>query len=219
MIDRLLSVIAPHYCYGCGAAGTVLCDCCKNNIFDETFRECVLCANPVMGTNLCSSHSLPYSALWCAAHREGPLAKVIDDYKFQRAKSAYGVLAEVLDERLPDFPENTVIVPIPTAPRNVRIRGYDHMLLVGRELAKRRGLRLGLPLRRVSNLTQHFTKSAAKRRAQAEGFFEVREKIDPKAEYLLVDDIFTTGSTVESAANCLRAGGATEVKAAIIARH
>jgi ComF family protein len=219
MIDRLLAIIAPHRCYGCGDEGAILCDCCKNDIFETPFTTCVVCREPTAQDNLCSRHTLPYTRLWCVAKREGVLEAVIDGYKFRRVRAAADVLAELLDTSLPDLGPNVVVVPVPTAPRNVRIRGYDHMVLVARALAKRRGWRVSPLLKRQTNATQHFAKTAVVRRKQAKHFFVVHGTIAPDVPYLVIDDIFTTGSTIEAAADCLKRAGAAEVWIGVIARQ
>jgi predicted amidophosphoribosyltransferase len=108
---------------------------------------------------------------------------------------------------------------VPTAPKNVRFRGYDHMALVARALAKRRGWTVSTALRRRSNVTQHFAKTATERRRHAKDFFEVRGSVNIDQPHLVIDDIFTTGSTVEAAADCLKQAGATEVWVGVIARQ
>jgi len=220
MLDRVLKSIAPHYCYGCGVCGTVLCDCCKNYIQDDPFLGCVVCgASLTSHDNLCSHHQLPYQRLWCIAKRKGALEKLIDAYKFERAVAVADKLAELLDESLPDLPKNTVLVPIPTAPRNIRLRGYDHMLKIAKILAKKRSWRVERSLARRNNVTQHFAKNATKRRQQAETFFRVKRQVDPSVPYLIIDDIFTTGSTVKASADCLKRAGAVDIWVAVIARQ
>ena len=219
MIDRLLAIIAPHRCYGCGDESAILCDCCKNDIFETPFTVCVVCRELAARDNLCNRHALPYTHLWCAAKREGALEATIDAYKFHRVRAAAHVLAELLDTSLPDLGTKVVIVPVPTAPKNVRIRGYDHMALVARALAKRRGWTVSTALRRRSNVTQHFAKTATERRRHAKDFFEVRGSVNIDQPHLVIDDIFTTGSTVEAAADCLKQAGATEVWVGVIARQ
>lgn len=219
MIDGLLSIVAPHYCYGCGVQGVILCDCCKNYVYDEPFSGCVLCSGLSKDDNLCSGHTLPYQRLWCVTKREGTVAKVIDAYKFERVGSAHRVLADLVNDSLPDIQGELVIVPIPTAPKNIRIRGYDHMLLVAKRLSKLRGWPVKQLLRRRNNITQHFAKSATERKRQAKEFFEVSGKIDKNLTHLVIDDIFTTGSTVEAAAECLKRAGAENVYISVISRQ
>lgn len=93
------------------------------------------------------------------------------------------------------------------------------MLLIAAELAKRRGLTVATPLRRRSNVTQHFAKTATDRRLQAITFFEVRGAVEADRPHLVLDDIFTTGATIESATHQLKQAGVTEVWVAVIARQ
>ena len=217
-IDTLLSYIAPHYCYGCGATGSLLCRSCLEAMKRHHCQVCVICGQPCASGNVCRRHALPYEALNCVLWRRGAVARLIDDYKFYRVRAASGVLARLLDELLPEYDASTVVVPVPTAPANIRKRGYDHMLLVARQFARRRGLRVERPLVRQTNVTQHYARSAAERRKQAQQFFQARSA-QADVPYLILDDIFTTGSTITAAAQTLRAAGARDIRVGIVARH
>lgn len=219
MIDSLIRILAPHHCHNCSILGDILCDCCKNYILDEPFSGCVICGLASVSDNICEKHQLPYQRLWCVARREGALGHIIDDFKFRRLREAHKALAELIDRRLPNLPQDVVVVAVPTAPKNIRIRGYDHMKLVAKALAKRRGWQLIEPIRRKSNQTQHFAKSAKQRRSQAKEFFEVRRQVNPEPTYLLIDDIFTTGATLKAATDCLKQAGAETIWTAVIARQ
>ena len=217
-IDTLLSYIAPHYCYGCGATGSLLCRSCLEAVKQHHCRACVICGQPCASGNVCRRHAPPYEALDCALWRRGAVARLIDDYKFHRVRAASGVLARLLDELLPEYDASTVVVPVPTAPANIRKRGYDHMLLIARQFARRRGLRVERPLVRQTNVTQHYARSAAERRKRAQQFFRARGA-QADVPYLILDDIFTTGSTIAAAAQTLRAAGARDIRVGIVARH
>lgn len=217
-IDTLLSYIAPHYCYGCGATGSLLCRSCLEAMKRHHCQVCVICGQPCAGGNVCRRHALPYEALDCVLWRRGAVARLIDDYKFHRVRAASRVLARILDELLPEYEVSTVVVPVPTASANIRKRGYDHMLLVARQFARRRGLRVERPLVRQTNVTQHYARSAAERRKQAQQFFRARSA-RADVPYLILDDIFTTGSTIAAAAQTLQVAGARDIRVGIIARH
>lgn len=217
-IDTLLSYIAPHYCYGCDATGSLLCRSCLEAEKQHHCRVCVICGQPCANGNACRRHALPYEALDCVLWRRGAVARLIDDYKFHRVRAASGVLARILDELLPEYDASTVVVPVPTAPANIRKRGYDHILLIAQQFARRRGLRVERPLVRQTNVTQHYARSAAERRKQAQQFFRACG-VRADVPYLILDDIFTTGSTIAAAAQTLRAAGARDIRVGIVARH
>lgn len=157
--------------------------------------------------------------LLCGFTRQGIIQQLIDDYKFHRVKAAGIVLAELFDRVLDELPEQTIIVPIPTAAANIRRRGYDHMKYIAYQFAKYRNLPCQQLLIRRNNVTQHFTKTAGERKRQAREFFAVHTKSSLDGSYLLIDDIFTTGSTVRAAVDALQAAGAHEVRVAVIAHH
>ncbi|MEI6850647.1 MAG: hypothetical protein WCK26_01620 [Candidatus Saccharibacteria bacterium] len=139
-------------------------------------------------------------------------------YKFERAWSAYKDLGDLLLGILPELPTDTIIIPIPTTPARIRERGYDHMLLVSRYVAKARNLKCQQLVQRKTNTKQR--QSTAKQRdLQAKQAFEVAAKLDSSVPYLLLDDVITTGATIKYASQALRDAGAEHAWVAVIARQ
>lgn len=220
MIEKALEFVAPHICCGCKKDSKVLCDNCKNNIVFDRSVICLRCMAPCSAEGLCGEckPKLSYKGGWFVNKRVDELEALIDTYKFNRVKSVYSVLADLLDESMPQFGASMVVVPIPTVPGHIRQRGYDHTLLIARAFAKKRHLRLERLIERATNSTQ-LGKSATDRERQAKSAFAVYGKPDPKATYLLLDDIVTTGSTVKYAAKALIDAGASDVYVAAVARQ
>ena len=218
MIDQLLSAIAPHHCCGCDKIGHLLCYDCKNNIVSEQKPVCIACHRPTAQMWLCADCRVPYVRAWAVGERSGVLQRLIGDYKFQRMKSAYQVLGDLILEVLPQLPDNVVIVPVPTAASHIRERGYDHMLLIAKYVALCSGLQCQRLLRRVTDTKQRQS-TAKQRQAQARQAFIVEGIIDPDKIYLLMDDVVTTGATVKYASRALVRAGAKNVWVAIIARQ
>ncbi|MFZ1243332.1 MAG: hypothetical protein WAQ22_04315 [Candidatus Saccharimonas sp.] len=127
-------------------------------------------------------------------------------------------LAEILDETLPILPVETVLVPIPTILTHVRVRGYDHCLLLAKRLGKLRGLHCEQYLIRCKNETQRGT-SRHIRQQQAARAFACHHQLSATIPYLIIDDIYTTGATVIYAAKALRAAGARNIWVAVVARQ
>jgi len=89
---------------------------------------------------------------------------------------------------------------------------------VAKAFAKRRGLGVSQALVRASSAVQ-FGKSAREREAQSKVAFAVKGSLAPDTNYLLLDDIITTGSTVKYAAKHLAQAGAGQVWVAVVARQ
>ena len=218
MLDILLSFIAPHHCCGCDKIGGLLCGNCKYNIIYETKNICLVCQRPCGAIGLCNTCRVSYSRAWCVGERKDALQRLIGLYKFERTKSAYLVLADLLALTLPDLPDDIVVVPVPTVPSHIRQRGYDHTLLFVRRLARIKHLKLSRVLIRATNTTQRHT-NASRRKSQAEQAFTVSQTLDKNTTYLLIDDVATTGATLRYAAEALKNAGAGDVWVAAIAHQ
>lgn len=218
MIDTLLSLAAPHHCCGCNKVGSLLCPNCKYNIISESKNVCLACGRPSFGPGVCNTCKLPYSRAWCVGERKDVLQRLVGLYKFERTKSAYRDLAELLDDILPQLPIGTVIVPIPTVPAHIRERGYDHTLLLARRLGRIRKLPVAKLLVRSTNTMQRHA-TAATRGLQAKSAFRSVGNVDKNINYLIIDDVVTTGATVRYAAKALKDAGASQVWVAVLARQ
>jgi ComF family protein len=116
------------------------------------------------------------------------------------------------------FDEDAVLVPVPTATSRVRQRGYDQAELLCRELASLTRLPYRTALARHGQSRQVGT-NRTERRAHLEGALRVRhpETIQGK-HVVLVDDVLTTGATIEAAAKVIRRAGAKRVDAIVFAQ-
>ena len=229
LIDRLLNLVAPHICKGCGRLGAALCGRCIFNILQTQFRRCLMCYRELDVKDfteygdLCSTCAR--TSLFIRAYAVGPRAKtlqrLVDDYKFNSERGAAQPIAKLLAQTLPDnLPPDLTVVPLTTVAKNVRERGFDHMKLACRKLARARRLPFAPNvLARMNNLTQHFLKNPAARRDNAAKSLAINPRVKVPAKVLLVDDIFTTGATVDAAAKILHAAGAREIWLTVVVRQ
>ena len=214
----LRNLIFPDYCCSCGEIGAVLCESCIYDIVSERIDACVACGVPQGSTGRCTICRLPYSHAWYVGWHRGALKSLVAASKFGANRSGCEMQARLLDGILPQFPKNAIVVPVPTIARHVRQRGYGHAERVARALARYRGV----PWEQlVIRKEQHVQHGASKkvRQQQAKRSFAIDDTVRDDAIYIVVDDVYTTGSTVAAVAGELRAAGASDVWVAITSRQ
>jgi ComF family protein len=141
------------------------------------------------------------------------LAKLlVTKLKFEGAQAAAREMAVLLK---PLMPTDAVIVPVPTATGRVRGRGYDQAKLLARALSRETRLPcLDCLVRRGQ--THQVGASRAERQRQLHGAFRPRKLDQIRGKHIvLVDDVVTTGATLETAARVLRQSGVARVEAAV----
>jgi ComF family protein len=112
-----------------------------------------------------------------------------------------------------------VLIPVPLHPARLRERRFNQSEALAEWAARRRGLRVEQPLcRRLHTITQtHFDRRQRMRNLR--DAFALRHNADVKDKsFLLVDDVLTTGSTLDECARVLLEGGARSVRAITVAR-
>ena len=163
--------------------------------------------------NLCNNCPASFTRAWCAGDRREGLRELIDRYKFERTRAAHAPLAALLDATLPSFPADITVVSVPTIAPHIRIRGYDHAALIARQFARLRGHSYTPSIVRASNTVQRGA-------GRKQRFQQVKQAFAAEAcngRYLLIDDISTTGATLEYASRALLNAGADEVWVAVVA--
>ena len=220
ILEKLIGLVAPHNCIVCDYEGSVLCGGCLNSELTEAISRCYRCLRVSSDQAVCRScrASVPIPHVWIATDYGEIPKKLIHKFKFERAVAAAVPIAIKIDETLPYLPEETIICHIPTANNRVRMRGYDQAAEIAKHLAEIRGYTHKTLLSRTGKSRQ-VGSSRTDRFRQLENAFAIKDSNAIKdAKILLVDDITTTGSTIESAAKILKKAGARTIDAAVFAQ-
>lgn len=220
ILEKIVSIYAPHTCLGCGYEGSLVCDACSRHIVQPVVC-CYRCHAFRPTGRTCSDcrRQTPLISVNSACIYTGIAKDLIWSLKFDRAQAA----ADIMGRRLAQLygfavPEDALIVPVPTAAKRVRKRGYDQAVLIARSFA-RHSSRQYTPL--LSRLGSQEQKGVGReeRFQQLDSAFVLRApKRVPGSRIILIDDIITTGATLEEAAVTLRSGGAKAVAALTFAR-
>ena len=221
MVLRPQDVILPHYCCSCGEIGDILCESCFYDIVsdDELAGQCVVCMGLSNSDGVCQNccHSIPYSRAWVVATRHGAVKQLVSVSKYESCRAGCDRQADLLHSIVPILPKDAVVVPVPTIWAHIRQRGFGHTERLAKRFARLRKLNYTPLLYRKASYIQNGADLPTRIR-QAEQSFAT-DVIKPDMPVLLIDDVFTTGSTLKYAAKALRDVGASEVWIAVTSRQ
>ncbi|MBF0480565.1 MAG: ComF family protein [Desulfovibrionaceae bacterium] len=171
----------------------------------------------------CRDDPRPWSRLSFHGRYDGALRDLILHYKFSGAlgqgRVLQGLLREAYLREGAASGEEKLVVPVPLHPRRLRFRGYNQSLELSRALAGLPGL-IPCPagLRRTRHTTPQANLGQKERLTNLKDAFAADPGRVAGKPVVLVDDVMTTGSTLEWAAKALKRGGATRVECLVLAR-
>ena len=160
-----------------------------------------------------------FDVVYAFGSYEGPLRKLIHLFKYGKVESLAGPLSRLLIRAMPENGRFDVMIAMPMHWRKRWERGFNQAELLAAPVAKRFGIKLSNNLRRKRYTKPQAGLSELQRRENLKGSFSIKRphQISGK-RVLLIDDVFTTGETLRSAAAALKGVGATHVSALTLAR-
>jgi len=230
--DRLLHALLPAPCLGCGqplpATGTDLglCTACRMRLRPAA-AACAVCALPLSGVvpdgwccAACRAHPPAFDRLLALWSYEPPLDAVIQALKFRRLDYLGRHLGEAVAARWSaEVGEADLVVPVPLHWRRQLSRGYNQAERIARAIARAADLPLVSALGRRRAGPPQSTLGREERRKNLRSAFRIRRAARIHGRRIvLVDDVATTGATLEAAAAVLRQNGAAAVLAVVAGR-
>lgn len=215
---ELVAVIAPPACVTCGCAmaraGERLCAECALAV--PWLRPgCARCGLPVHRGGACPAAPLAFERSWAPVAYEGVSRQLVGALKFRGALPVANVMAAHMAANLPPWLRDAEasLVPVPAMSARTRRRGFDPARELTTALARRIELPVTDCLVRRDRSGRQVGASRALRRSA--GRFDVRVRGAPPAVAILVDDVHTTGATLDACARALADDGRATVLAAV----
>ena len=240
--EVLLDLLVPTCCLGCriwaplGPLG--LCRSCRSALVATDSKRCKTCARrlpaaPRPGRDVrcgeCATRPPAFTELLTLYAYQPPLDGVVKAMKFSRRPYLAQLLADEMWDRWAErFLGVRFVVPVPLPWTRQCLRGYNQAELLARGLAERLGTATAQPLRRRRGSPQSLETNLAGRRRNARRSFDLkvdrrgsalRATFDRVDRILLVDDVVTSGATLQRCAELLRRAGAGSVICAAIAHR
>jgi ComF family protein len=223
------SLVVPPLCVCCREpelSGSAVCPRCARLLVPLPDPRCRRCGAPV-GRECdrcgeCRGRPLAFDRAWSAFAYEGVSRRLVAALKSRGALAAASFMGERIAQRVPEPLLRGTLVPVPAHPFRRRRHGFNQAAELARAVGDAAGLRVTDVLRRDAASRAQVGLERRARLASAPGTVRVRAGSSRRTAIgplvVLVDDVYTTGATLDACAQALRAAGACEVVALTFAR-
>lgn len=230
MISSIEAVLFPSedFCVFCGADDSN-CDCLREVRLIEP-HACKICGRHRNNQELygicsdCRDNKHYFDANYSAAYYRGTIKKALMDFKYRDAVYLRKALGMILFDKYlyekKHMKDIDFVTYIPVSLTRLFSRGYNQSRELAEEFSKLSGIPMFPVLQRIKNTGR------LKNLGKMERTFELKDSMRVKEKYLtiirenkilIIDDIFTTGSTINEAARCLKEAGASSIKSLTVA--
>lgn len=217
-----LDILFPKRCASCGQFGDYICKDCFSKIAYLEKPVCPICQRQAIGgkTHPVCAGKYTLDGLVVVFRYRGPIKSAIQKVKYKWAYQLIKPLLNILISSLWRFEvgQERVLTPIPLHPRRQKWRGFNQAELLAKIIARTFGLTFeNLLVRKTETQTQvGLTKEARRKNVRGAFILKSGAKVWGR-DFLLVDDVYTSGATMKEAARVLKKAGAKSVWAMAIA--
>jgi len=220
-----LDFLFPRWCVGCGREGDFICPSCHQSLPRIMLPLCPKCGRPQSSTILCPScvgWQAEIDGIRSPFRFDGVIRQAIHELKYRNLRAIAGLFAQWLNDYLITNPvPGEVVVPVPLHHKRLRERGYNQSSLLAQELVKLTKLPLidDCLSRERHSPPQARTATVDERRINVANAFSCRDQRLKGKQVLLIDDVSTSGATLDACAQALKEAGATTVWGLVLAKE
>lgn len=227
--DFLLDLIFPKYCVGCEKEGIWLCKGCLKKITLIKKPFCPMCNRLTPKGQFCSRcrpKTELTGVLIAAYYKDGPIKEAIHTFKYDGAYDLSGDLGDIIIYALKkrSIQKGYILIPVPLHKNRFKQRGFNQSELLAEYIIKKhpKFKYVKNKLIRIKQSPHQVDLNREERLKNVQGQFDwIGSKNELKnKKIILVDDIYTTGATLNECAKILRKkAGVKEVWGLVIAKH
>jgi len=215
----VLDLLLPQHCLGCSRTGPQVCDTCTQRLRRIVAPLCARCGGPtawpVARCRECAGRRLAFAQARAAVAYDEPVRRIVAAWKERGLRRLAPWAADLVVDVVPRPTADVVAFVPPDRDRRLK-RGHHAAEALARELAARWDLPAEPLLRRTRPAPRQRGLDRVARRRNVRGAFAAAGQV--RGRIVLVDDVYTTGATVNAAASALRRAGARRVEVVTFAR-
>lgn len=229
----VLDIIFPQFCIQCGKEGGCLCPDCFELIDILEYQFCPVCGKRLIGQSVCNGcvEKTNLDGIFSASfYANFIIKKSVARLKYEPyLKNLSKIFADLIithfflldNNRIRDVLQNSILIPVPISKEKRKIRNFNQAEEIARELSDRLNLPLccDVLLKIKSTPPQVGLPSWQREKNVKNAFVCANPNKMISRKILLIDDVFTTGATMEECARILKESGAREVYAVVAARE
>jgi len=221
-MNLFLNLLFPKRCVSCGQLGSYICKSCFSKIEFIEKPVCPVCQRQAIGGKTHPGCGSRYrlDGLVIACKYRGPVKKAIQKVKYRWVFDIGAILVDLLSSNLWrfDLPGEMVLVPVPLHQKRRKWRGFNQAELLTKSLSDKFSQSFADLLTRTVETKSQVGLDKKSRQKNVEGAFALKSNMNVRGkDILLVDDVYTSGATMQEACRILKKAGAKSVWAMAVA--